>query len=245
MPSSRSTRGAQTPRIDALSVPSVDERRPIEVDFTFDAGRRKVASVDVAFATPLGTVRQLIPAAAVGIEGREGGGRLGLDLTVLPAGMCELTLELVSADGRRGPPTSAAFELPRSDGSRPVLRAVKPRTTKITRPGADDVVVAHLAVAGEAGEDEIAALWVRLRAPDGVETATAAAAAVGKDSSVVTLAAFRSDHELGKYAASVTLVDRLGNFSEALETMVELVEDGGAVGPSDRQLLARIGLRRR
>ena len=234
MPSRPSGRDRQAARIDHLTVPAFDGRGPIECDFTFVARGARVASLDAALTTALGIVRQLIPAAVAGMEGARGGGRLALDLAALPAGPCELTLAIVDEDGRRGPPTSAAFEVTGGGGVGPVMLAAKPLSARITRPREEDVVLARLAVEGKGGEHEITGVWVSVRAPDGSATASAVAfaGADGDGPLEVALAVFRSGDELGEYATSVTFVDASGNVSESLETAVELVSDGGAVGPS-------------
>jgi hypothetical protein len=218
--------------ISNLTVPAADERRPIEVDFTFDGRGRPVISLEVSLTTPLGVFQQLIPAAAVGMEGARGAGRLVIDLSTLPAGPYELTLALVGAGERRGPPASAPFEVGGTGGAGPALSAMSPVSKRFTRPrGADDIVLPRLTFEGTPGEAELTAVWLRLRTPAGAESVTAVAPPQEGEREV-TLAAFRSGDELGEYAAGVTLVDAAGNLSETVEAAVELVSEGGAEGPS-------------
>ena len=218
--------------IQSLTVPAADQRQPVEVDFTFDGRGRKLVSLDVSLATPLGVVRQLIPAAAVGIEAVRGAGRLTLDLTALPAGAHELTLALVGPGKRRGPPAGASFEVAGEGGAGPALDKASPVSSRITRPrGKDDIVLAGLTLQGAPGDTELTAVWIRLRTPAGVESLTAVAPPHDEEREV-TLAAFRSGDELGEYAAGVTLVDAAGSLSETVEAAVELVSEGGATGPS-------------
>jgi hypothetical protein len=213
-------------------VPAADERRPIEADFTFDGRGRPVVSLEVSLATPLGVVQQPIPAAAVGMDGTEGAGRLLIDLSTLPAGAYELTLVLVGSRGRRGPPASAPFEVGGTGGAGPTLVGIGPVSNRITRPrGDDDIVLARLALEGKPGESELTAVWIRLRTPGGTESVTAVAPS-HEGEREVTLAAFRSGDELGEYAVGATLVDAAGNLSETVEAAMELVSEGGATGPS-------------
>jgi hypothetical protein len=215
-----------------LTVPAADERRPVEVDFVFDGRGRQVVSLDVSLATPLGVVRQSIPAAVVGMDGTEGAGRLLIDLSTLPAGAHELTLALVGVGERRGPPASAPFEVGGTRGAGPTLVGSSPVSKRITRPrGDDDIVLPQLIVEGKPGDSELTAVWIRLRTPAGAESVTAVAPPHAEEREV-TLAAFRSGDELGEYAAGVTLVDAAGNVSETVEAAVELVSEGGATGPS-------------
>jgi hypothetical protein len=225
-------RAREGPLIQRLNVPAADERRPVEVDFTFDGRGRQVVALDVFLATPLGVVRQQIPAAAVGIESVRGAGRLTLDLSALPAGAHELTLALVGEGERRGPPASASFEVAGMGGAGPTLVGVRPASERITRPrGDDDIALARFALEGASGEGQLTAVWIRLRTPAGAESVTAVAPP-DREEREVTLAAFRSGDELGEYAAGVTLLDAAGNLSETLEAAVELVPEGGATGPS-------------
>jgi hypothetical protein len=213
-------------------VPPADERRPIEVDFTFDGRGRPVVSLEVLLVTPLGVVQQPIPAVAVGMDGTEGAGRLLIDLSTLPAGAYELTLVPIGAAERRGPPANAPFEVGGAGGAGPTLVGIRPVSKRITRPrGDDDIVLARLALDGKPGESALTAVWIRLRTPAGTESVTAVAPPPEGEREV-TLAAFRSGDELGEYAVGATLVDAAGNLSETVETAVELVSEGGATGPS-------------
>jgi hypothetical protein len=218
-------------RIEDLVVPSAKEREAIEVDFTYSTAKSPIVALDVVLETPLGSVHDLLPASLAGIEGPRGAGRLHLDLGAPPAGAGELTLTLVQADGKRGEPASASLEGPGSDGGPATLRGVSAVDETVTRPSGDDVVLARLDIAATGGERELVATWIRVRQPDGTETAAAAAPAPGKKDTVI-FAAFGADHELGKYGIAVALLDAGGNPSETLETAVELVAEGGAEGPS-------------
>ena len=223
--------------VSNLTVPGADERRPIEVDFTFDGRGRPVVSIEVSLATSLGVVQQLIPAAAVGMDGTEGAGRLLVDLSTLPAGACELTLALVGAGGRRGPPASTPFEVGGAGGAGPTLSALSPVSKRVTRPrGDEDIVLPQLVIEGKSGDSELTAVWIQRRTPAGAESVMAVAPPRTEEREV-PLAAFRSGDELGKHAAGVTLVDAAGNISETLEATVELVAEGGVDRPVDRRIL--------
>ena len=222
----------QGPLISNLTVPAADERRPIEVDFTFDGRGRPVVSLEVSLATPLGVVQQTIPAAAVGMDGIEGAGRLLIDLSTLPVGTYELTLAPIGAGERRGPSANAPFEVGGTGGAGPTLVRIGPVSKRITRPRGDhDVVLARLALDGRPGESALTAVWIRLRTPAGTESITTVAPPHEREREV-TLAAFRSGDELGKYAVGATLVDAAGNLSTTVEAAVELVSEGGSTGPS-------------
>ncbi|HEX3330421.1 MAG TPA: hypothetical protein VHS27_10915 [Gaiellales bacterium] len=129
---------------------------------------------------------------------------------------------------------SAAFDVAGGGGDGPELLAARAIADQITRPGGSDVVLRWFVVAGKARQDEPTGVWVRMLAPGGSETAAAAAVAglVDDGPIEVALGAFRSSDELGEYVAAVSLVDTKGNVSEAFETKVELVGDGGVAGPS-------------
>jgi hypothetical protein len=215
----------------------------MQVDFGFDTRRSRVVALDVELATPLGVVRQLIPAAVAGIEGARGSGRLGIDSTIFPAGTCELTLALVTADGRHGPSVSAAFDVAGGGGKGPILRALRPLSKRMTQPKNDeDTVIARVAIEAEAGDGEPVAAWANMRTPAGSETlATAELPDQARDEPFeVSLAALRARDELGKYAVGVALVDASGNVSEFRETTIELVSDRGTVGPSIDSFSPRI-----
>jgi hypothetical protein len=215
-----------------LTVPAADERRPVEVDFMFDGRGRQVMSLDVSLATPLGVVRQSIPAAVVGMDGAEGAGRLLIDLSALPAGGYELTLVLVGAGERRGPPASAGFEVGGTGGVGPTLIGISPVSKRVARPrGDEDIVLPQLVIEGKSGDSELTAVWIQLRTPAGAESVTAVPPPHNEER-VVTLAAFRSSDELGEYAVGVMLVDAAGNLSEPIEATVELASEGGVTGPS-------------
>src|SRR5215207_971758 len=185
-------------RIEDVVVPRATERGPIEVDFTYSAERSPIVALDVALSTPLGAVRHLLPASLAGIEGSRGAGRIVVDLRTLPAGAGELTLAPVQGDGKLGEPASAGVEVPGGEGRGPRLRGASVVDERVTRPNGDDVVLARMTVAAAPGEHEVVATWVRLRQPDGTETASAAPPSPPKKGSV-TFAAFGAGHELGTY----------------------------------------------
>ncbi len=232
---------APKPRIEKLVVPRFEERQPLEVDFRFSVKGSKDALLEVALNTPLGMVRELVPATLASVEGRRGAGRLGLDLGALPPGASELTLVLVAADGTRGEPASAELEVPGGEGEAPSLLKLRVPERRITRPHDDDVVFGQLVLAAEPGDHELAAAWMRTRRPDGTEVATATAppsAAAGAEGRV-TFASFGAGDELGEYVVSLTLLDASGNQSKTLEAVVELVSRGGAQGPRIKSFAPR------
>jgi hypothetical protein len=110
------------------------------------------------------------------MDGTKGAGRLLIGLSTLPAGAYELTLALIGAGERRGPPANASFEVGGTGGAGPTLVRIGPVSKRITRPrGDDDVVLARLALDGKPGESALTAVWIRPRTPAGADSVTAVA----------------------------------------------------------------------
>ncbi|MBL8342604.1 MAG: hypothetical protein JNL30_14130 [Rubrivivax sp.] len=222
-------------RITELATAPIKERGPIEVGFAFSCGKQAIEGVELELATPIGTLRTLWPAALAGIEGAAGSGRVTLDLLSVPGGRCVLSLVPLTAGGERGAGASAELLVPQTKSRPPKLAAASLLDPRLRRPTGADRVFVRADLAVEPGEAEVSAVWTWMRGPGGSEKNV-----MGEVSEVgvvpcaerVQLAALHAGHAAGHYEIAVRLVDAAGQTSEPVLVPFDVLERGGAAGPT-------------